>query len=307
MSERGVFAVDRGIFDHPTLSGEKYTKVQAFMWIVAEAAWKPHRRAVGAAVVDLKRGQAACSLRFMAGKWGWEEPRVRRFLARLKTDAMIDAATDAGVTVITVCNYDIYQRVSLPADAPRDAVSDAAATQQRRKGEDREDKETTSLRSVPAKPAKVRGRPKTQIEESTQPDERQRRDAAAANLHGEAFRLQWQRFRDHHLKVGSLFSDWQAAWRTWLNSPIRLAEIANAARASPGPKATASSWLTAAADANRDLVEAVDDEFPFHGDAGPLFGSGGYANGHARPTPQQSFGGDRRLPPPRPAGPPRPH
>lgn len=237
MSERGVFAVDRGIFDHPTLTGEKFTKVQAFMWLIAEAAWKPHRRAVGSAVVDLKRGQAACSLRFMAGKWGWEEPRVRRFLARLKTDAMIDASTDAGVTVITICNYEIYQRVSLPSDAPTDAASDAAATQQRRKREDRENTEDPSLRSGSAKPAKARTKPKTRIEESTQPNERQCADASEHGLGGDDFRMQWRRFRDHHLREGSLFSDWPAAWRTWLNHPIRQREMQQGARASPpGPR-----------------------------------------------------------------------
>lgn len=153
MSERGVFAVDRGIFDHPVLSGEKYTKVQAFMWLVAEAAWKAHRRAVGAAIVDLRRGQVACSLRFMAQKWGWEEPRVRRFLGRLKTDAMIDAATDAGVTVITICNYDSYQKVSMPIDAPKDAQTDAVSTQDRRKEESKENKEdNNSHRRAEARP-----------------------------------------------------------------------------------------------------------------------------------------------------------
>jgi hypothetical protein len=79
-------------------------------------------------VLELKRGQVAASLRFMADKWQWREPRVRRFLKRLKTDAMIDAATDAGITVITICNYDKYQKVSLP----RDAQIDAAATQRRK-------------------------------------------------------------------------------------------------------------------------------------------------------------------------------
>lgn len=150
MSERGVFAVDRGIFDHPSVAGEKYTKVQALMWLISEAAWKPHKRTIGSVQVEVQRGQVACSLRFMAQRWRWEEPRVRRFLGRLKTDAVIDTATDAGVTVITLCNYDSYQRVSLPTDAPADAPIDAETTQHRRKLEDKENKEDLSA----GKPAK---------------------------------------------------------------------------------------------------------------------------------------------------------
>lgn len=147
MSERGVFAVDRGIFDHPLLTGEPYTKVQAFMWLVAEAAWKPHRRAIGSTLINLARGQVAVSVRFLASKWQWTAPRVQRFLACLKTDTMIETASDTGITVITICNYDAYQRVSLPRDTARDTPSDTAAIQPRYKGEDKENKET-SLREV---------------------------------------------------------------------------------------------------------------------------------------------------------------
>lgn len=145
MSERGVFAVDRGVFDHPLLKGEPFTRVQAFMWLISEAAWKGHRKAIGSRVVQVERGQTAHSLRFMADAWDWSEPKVRRFLARLKTDAMIDARTDAGVTIITLCNYDRYQRVSLPTDAVTLPDTDAHATQDRRRLEDREYKEIGSL------------------------------------------------------------------------------------------------------------------------------------------------------------------
>jgi len=136
MSERGVFAVDRGIFGHPVFANEPFTEREAWTWLISQAAWKQRRRRVGNVVVDLDRGQLSHSLRFMAGKWQWSEPRVRRFLNRLKTDAMIDAATDAGVTVITICNYNKYQRVSLPTDAATLDQSDAAPTQHRRKEED---------------------------------------------------------------------------------------------------------------------------------------------------------------------------
>lgn len=141
MSERGVFAVDRGIWDHPSFANEPLTEREAWQWLIGEASFKNRTKRIGSVVLKLDRGQVAASLRFMADKWQWSEPRVRRFLKRLKTDAMIDAAVDAGITVITVCNYNKYQRVSLPTDAAVDATNDAAATQQRRKVEDTEDKE----------------------------------------------------------------------------------------------------------------------------------------------------------------------
>ncbi len=38
MSERGVFAVDRGIWDHPMFACEPFTEREAWQWLIAEAA-----------------------------------------------------------------------------------------------------------------------------------------------------------------------------------------------------------------------------------------------------------------------------
>ena len=148
MSERGVFAVDRGVFDHPKFSDDKQlTKLEAWLWLLSAAAWKPISRHISGRRIELQRGQLAASTRFMADRWRWKEPRVRRFLNLLKTDAdndaEIDTQTDAGITVITIRKYDRYQRVSLPNDARADAATDASvgaeATHDRRKEEDIKD------------------------------------------------------------------------------------------------------------------------------------------------------------------------
>ena len=148
MSERGVFAVDRGVFDHPKFSDDKpLTKLEAWLWLLSAAAWKPISRHISGRRIELQRGQLAASTRFMADRWRWKEPRVRRFLTLLKTDAdndaEIDTQTDAGITVITIRKYDRYQRVSLPNDARADATTDASvgaeATHDRRKEEDIKD------------------------------------------------------------------------------------------------------------------------------------------------------------------------
>ena len=144
-----MFAVDRGIFEHPKLSDAKtpLSKLEAWLWLLSSAAWKPINRRISGRTIELQRGQLAASTRFMADRWRWKEPRVRRFLNLLKTDAdndaEIDTQTDAGITVITIRKYDRYQRVSLPndarADAATDATGDAATTHERRKEEDIKD------------------------------------------------------------------------------------------------------------------------------------------------------------------------
>lgn len=141
MSERGVFAVDRGVFGHSRFADEPFTEREAWIWMIGQAAFRAHSRRVGRVRVSLKRGQFAHSTRYMADQWKWSEASVRRFIAMLKEafgadDAMIDANNDAGVTLITIRNYGRYQRVSIPDNAANDAQSDADMTQTRRKEED---------------------------------------------------------------------------------------------------------------------------------------------------------------------------
>src|SRR5687767_14609390 len=116
MSRRGVFAVDRSIWEHDFFRAEPFTGREAWMWLVSEAAWKACRKKRGGVMVDLSRGQLAHSIRFLADRWGWHRARVARFLNRLKTETMVETRSETGVTLITVCKYDDYQRVSLPSE-----------------------------------------------------------------------------------------------------------------------------------------------------------------------------------------------
>lgn len=150
MTQLGFFAVDRSIWDHPLFRRQPFTDREAFLWLVSSAAYRTRRVRVGCEV-ELERGQLVHSSRHLASLWQWPEANVRRFLQRLKRDASIDLDTDAGVTRITICNYNKYQHISQQNDASDDAASGARATQQRRKREYKETREqsyeTSSLRN----------------------------------------------------------------------------------------------------------------------------------------------------------------
>ncbi|WP_316229206.1 hypothetical protein [Bradyrhizobium sp. SZCCHNR1070] len=117
MAERGYIAVARGLLKHPLVGATKpYSDLEAWLWLLFEAAWRPHRVAVknGQAreVVALERGQLTYSRSYMAEAWGWSEKRVRTYLVRLEKDGQIERQTGRLQTVITLCNYDIYQAPS---------------------------------------------------------------------------------------------------------------------------------------------------------------------------------------------------
>jgi hypothetical protein len=108
MSERGVFAVDRGVWDHPMFAPEPFTEREAWLWLISAAVWKATRVRAGRKLVALVRGQLVFSERFLAEKWKWSKSTVRRFLDRLKTEAMVTTLADRDATLITICNYEKY-------------------------------------------------------------------------------------------------------------------------------------------------------------------------------------------------------
>jgi len=114
MSEKGVFAVARTIWNHEIFAPEPFTEREAWLWLISEAAWKRRTKRVGKWVGEIERGQIATSERFCAEAWAWEKTRVRRFFARLKAHHMAHHKTDHQKTIITICNYDEYQKVGLP-------------------------------------------------------------------------------------------------------------------------------------------------------------------------------------------------
>lgn len=135
MSEKGVFAVDRGIWDHDVFEEVPFTQREAWIWLVGEAAFKERRRNIGGKVIELKRGQLAASVRFMASRWKWGKSSVDRFLTKLRAETMIGTDAGTGILVITICNYDEYQRVALPSGTDNGTEGGTAAGQQRDKRE----------------------------------------------------------------------------------------------------------------------------------------------------------------------------
>ena len=136
--ENGFYLMYRGWYDHPVFGTESYCKRAAFEWLIANAAHGPRSVGVLGKTIPLERGELSYSTRFLARKWGWSEAKVRRFLSKLSDEGMIrvcqkidaggDAPTDAGQTIVTICNYNRYQ-----IDGKSETqVATQVATQERR-------------------------------------------------------------------------------------------------------------------------------------------------------------------------------
>ena len=227
----GVFAVDRGIWEHELFaSREPLSRREAWLWLISEASWKPRVKRVGSASVELMRGQLAHSIRFIAEAWCWPKTNVARFLTSLKSETMIDMKTVRGISLVTICKYDEYQRVSLP---DRDSFGTATGTVVGQSWDKQEAIETiestTSLRSVgapdrpkPDRPKRERAKPRTTLPDLWIPDERDIEHATQAGFSHEKIQRMASSFADHHRAKATLSADWNASWRTWCNNEIKF-------------------------------------------------------------------------------------
>lgn len=103
-------AVD--LFHHPVFKGEAFDRRSAWLWLIAQAAWKDHKTFHKGKPLILKRGQVIIGRAHLAKEWGWSEQSVRTFLANLCSLEMITISNQSDghyANVATICNYDKYQ------------------------------------------------------------------------------------------------------------------------------------------------------------------------------------------------------
>jgi hypothetical protein len=210
VSERGFFAIDRGVWDHPSFAREKFSEREAWMWLISSAAWEPITVRIGRGSFDLERGQCVFALRFLATKWMWSEPRVRRFLKRLTDDAAVLVSATRDATLITICNYNEYQSPRRTDVSEIDAPLDQKSTNPRRK-EEQPNNQTSKQITVDQQRKRAVRLPADAV-----PNERNVADATALGMTTSEIAQQWRRMRDWSASArNGACLDWNARWRNW--------------------------------------------------------------------------------------------
>jgi hypothetical protein len=232
MSQGGVFAVCRGIWDHPTFKPEPYTEREAWLWMISAAAWKPTRVRVGRCVLAVNRGELGFATRFLATKFRWSESRIRRFLKRLEADEMVLVSTTRDATHVTLCNYDKYAFGRRADDALPDARSDDMTTHPRRKEEELKNLRTEVGPPIVPQTGDAPATDQPKVDKAAKPKRAQKRSTPwpegfalddvmreFADKRGWATARQDHEFEKFHADAqrhGKLFKDWRAGWRTWV-------------------------------------------------------------------------------------------
>jgi hypothetical protein len=227
MSDRGVFAVDRRIFDHPVFALEPFTEREAWIWMIGAAAWKPQRVRVGHHVISLERGQLAFSTRFLATKFKWSHGKIIRFLKRLETETMVSTLATRETTQITICNYNKYAFGRNTGDTQTETQNDTLAVHSRYKEEERKEKEREDERVAVATPSIANQtitvkRKRTERRATPWPDGFALNDEmrAFAAEHGWTTptrqNAEFEKYHQHALQTGRTLKDWVAGWRSWV-------------------------------------------------------------------------------------------
>lgn len=124
---RGWIKLNREVSDHWIWSEEPFTKGQAWIDLLLHANHKPSKISIKGQVIPLDTGDQARSELTLTKSWKWSRGKVRRFLSKLETELMISQKTGHLTSVISICNYSLYQDApaigGTPADTPDGTTS----------------------------------------------------------------------------------------------------------------------------------------------------------------------------------------
>ena len=126
----GYIAAHRKLFASELWLKDTFCRGAAWLDLIALANWKPGYVRIRGNRIDLKRGQLAGSSVFLAERWQWSRGKVGRFLNELENDQQIEQQKSAVTNVITILNYDKYQKTDSKTDSRRTADGQQTDTQE---------------------------------------------------------------------------------------------------------------------------------------------------------------------------------
>ncbi len=130
-------AVSVEVFDHEILHGDPYSRRDAWLWLIANAAWKDHETRTRGGVIRLRRGEVLAGLEHLAETWDWSVKRVRTFLRDLVAARMIEKgqARTQYAAVYLLTKYDTYQTAAAHETRAEAGEGQTKGTREAREGQ----------------------------------------------------------------------------------------------------------------------------------------------------------------------------
>jgi len=154
MSQRGHIVLMRKFFEGPLWrKRRRFSWAEAWIDLIAEAAWREHDVYVGTKRIRLQRGEICHSVRTLADRWGWSLDAVTRFLRALKSERSTEHRTERGVRLIRLVNYDDFQRFDKPPERQPERPAERLPNGCRTVAEQTETGETRETETTPLPPS----------------------------------------------------------------------------------------------------------------------------------------------------------
>ena len=105
----GYIKLDRKIMESFLWTDKPFAYGQAWVDLLMLANWKELKELYNGALVQRRPGEIACSIEWLAKRWGWNRKKVMKFLDILESDEMVTQNRTTKGTTITVLNWAKYQ------------------------------------------------------------------------------------------------------------------------------------------------------------------------------------------------------
>lgn len=93
-----------------------FSRAEAFADLLRRTRFEANTSTIliGVQSIEVRRGEVAISLRYLAKEWQWSKNKVDKFLRYLEKQGMIEKRTPKGTaqTIIKLCNFDKYNPIS---------------------------------------------------------------------------------------------------------------------------------------------------------------------------------------------------
>ncbi|KAA9187892.1 hypothetical protein F6X95_00025 [Enterococcus durans] len=138
MADKGWIALHRNIRDHWVYQEKRvFSKYEAWLDLLMDANHQNNKFLFDGQLIEVNRGEFITSVRQLCERWGWSNTKVNRFLKMLEDDQMLIRKSDSKKTVITIVNYDFYQRYESKETTQKRQQNDAEASQKHTNNNDK--------------------------------------------------------------------------------------------------------------------------------------------------------------------------
>ena len=117
---KNFIPINRKLFDHYLWTeNRKYSKFECWLDLLQLVSFMDdNSQIINGKLCKWKRGQYPVSIAYLCNRWNWTSKPVRTYLALLQKDKMITLNRASKWTMLTICNYDSYNKAGQAEGKP---------------------------------------------------------------------------------------------------------------------------------------------------------------------------------------------